>query len=210
MSPHPLAGPRPRAFIFPRAGFWRTAVMFAIAVAALCALASVVRADEDPWSAQAFFRQEAAQARQAPDAFETVGRIGRFAHHVLAPALIDGERVVREVRGAATDVVREAARCLRHGNMTGTRGPWCADFTSYVLARTGHHTVRSRLARDAVRAGRPIRGRCRARLCRCRTTPASSSASSRPAASCFSPAITATHVGLGVYSTHGARFALPA
>ena len=207
-----FSGHRPRSFLWPRAEFWRlwgAALIFAALASGL--VAGAARADEDPWSAQAFFRQMA-----APNPAETLARVGQFAHHrVLAPALIGGQAAYRDARdaiaGTASDVVREAARFVGRGNPTGT-GPrdWCADFVQFTLARSGHRTVRSRLARDAVRAGRPI------------SHPVAGAIMSMPHHTGFVVRVVGPgrvlllsgnhghRVGYGIYSTRGARFAMPA
>ncbi len=122
-------------------------------------------------------------------------------HHVMATRRHSGS--------AAASVVAEAKRWVGHRNMTGTRGPWCADFTQWVLRRTGHSTVASRLARDAVRAGRPL------------ARPAVGAIMSMPHHTGFVVGVLGKgrvlllsgnyghRVGIGVYSTRNARFAQP-
>jgi len=51
------------------------------------------------------------------------------------------------------DVVAEAARWLGSANPTGSVGPWCADFVSFVLRRVGRPPLSSRLAASAFRYG---------------------------------------------------------
>jgi hypothetical protein len=143
-------------------------------------------------------------------------RHARHARHVASVAdhvsMFARDRIddVRRAEAGATDVVREALRWVGHGNMTGRRGPWCGDFAQMVLRRSGHRTVASRLARDAVRAGSPIGG------------PAAGAIMSLPHHTGFVVRVIAPgrvllisgnhrhRVGLGVYSTRGARFARPA
>jgi hypothetical protein len=55
--------------------------------------------------------------------------------------------------GGVIDTLAEAARWLGGGNPTGTAGPWCADFVSFVLRRTGHRALPGRLALDGLAAG---------------------------------------------------------
>lgn len=50
-------------------------------------------------------------------------------------------------------IVAEALHFLGSGNVTGTRGPWCADFVSFTLKRTGHRPLASRLAESALSYG---------------------------------------------------------
>jgi uncharacterized protein (TIGR02594 family) len=58
-----------------------------------------------------------------------------------------------DVRAPPSDVLTEAARWLRAGNVTGSVGPWCADFVSFVLRRTGRPPLASRLAASALAYG---------------------------------------------------------
>jgi uncharacterized protein (TIGR02594 family) len=51
------------------------------------------------------------------------------------------------------DALAEAARWIGSGKMTGLPGPWCADFISFVLRRTGHAPLAGRMAADALRYG---------------------------------------------------------
>jgi uncharacterized protein (TIGR02594 family) len=51
------------------------------------------------------------------------------------------------------DVIAEAARWIGSGKMTGLPGPWCADFVSFVLRRTGHAPLDGRMAADALHYG---------------------------------------------------------
>jgi hypothetical protein len=110
---------------------------------------------------------------------------------------------------AGGNVLAEAKRWLGRSNMTGSRGAWCADFTQWVLKRTGHSIVHSRLARDAVRAGRPL------------AAPVPGAIMSLPHHTGFVVSVLGHgrvllvsgnyghRVGLGVYSTRHARFAEP-
>ncbi len=63
---------------------------------------------------------------------------------------------------ATADVLAEAARWIGQGNMTGKPGPWCADFVSFVLRRSGRAPLAGRMAADALRygprLGRPTAG----------------------------------------------------
>ncbi len=52
----------------------------------------------------------------------------------------------------------EAARWLGAHNPTGTVGPWCADFVSFVLRRVGLRPLAGRLAADALRYGPRLAG----------------------------------------------------
>ncbi len=54
---------------------------------------------------------------------------------------------------SAPNVLSEASRWLGSANPTGTVGPWCADFASFVLRRTGRKGLPGRMALDALRAG---------------------------------------------------------
>jgi uncharacterized protein (TIGR02594 family) len=62
-------------------------------------------------------------------------------------------RSARGVYGGGANVIAEAMRFLGAPNITGTRGPWCADYTSLVLRRTGHRPLANRLAASALRYG---------------------------------------------------------
>ncbi len=76
------------------------------------------------------------------------------------PVADDEGRAWRSARGAArgvyaggANVIAEAMRFLGAPNITGTRGPWCADYTSLILRRTGHRPLANRLAASALRYG---------------------------------------------------------
>ncbi|WP_158811380.1 hypothetical protein, partial [Beijerinckia sp. L45] len=183
--------------------FWRIWLVALVAIAAFAALALNARAAEAHIARH--HHRHAHHARHFYHARLIASVVDRVAGFARA-RVVD----VASVGGVATDVVREALRWVGHGNMTGTRGPWCQDFDTFVLRRTGHQTIASRLARDAVYAGRPISG------------PVPGAIMSMPHHTGFvvevlSPGrvlvISGNHghrVGLGVYSTRGARFALPA
>ena len=76
-----------------------------------------------------------------------------FANHAYAdpryPRSDDGGRLMR----ASLNIVAEAERYLGAGNVTGTRGPWCADYISFVLKRTGHRPLANRMAYAALSYG---------------------------------------------------------
>ena len=59
-------------------------------------------------------------------------------------------------------VLGEAMRFLGAGNVTGMRGPWCADYASMVLRRTGRRPLANRNAASALaygpRVGQPRPG----------------------------------------------------
>jgi uncharacterized protein (TIGR02594 family) len=55
--------------------------------------------------------------------------------------------------GGAPGVIAEASRFLGAGNVTGVRGPWCADYASMVLRRTGRRPLASRSAASALAYG---------------------------------------------------------
>lgn len=74
----------------------------------------------------------------------------------LASAAQRGEFVSPVYRGS--DVLAEAARWIGAGNMTGTIGPWCADFVSFVLRRSGRAPLASRLAASALSYGPHLPG----------------------------------------------------
>lgn len=65
------------------------------------------------------------------------------------PMADDGGRAWR----ASSSVVAEAMRFLGAGNITGTRGAWCADYASFVLMRSGHRPLANRMAASALAYG---------------------------------------------------------
>lgn len=65
------------------------------------------------------------------------------------PLTNDGGRAL----SLGSSIVREALHFLGSGNPTGSRGPWCADFTSLVLKRTGHRPLANRMAGSALSYG---------------------------------------------------------
>ena len=70
------------------------------------------------------------------------------------PRLADeGGRLWRWASGDGAEIVAVAERFLGAGNVTGTRGPWCADFASLVLRKTGHRPLASRMAYAALSYG---------------------------------------------------------
>lgn len=72
----------------------------------------------------------------------------------------DGGRAARWFGGAlagGSRVIAEATRFLGARNVTGTRGPWCADYASFVLKRTGHRPLASRMAASALAYGPRVR-----------------------------------------------------
>jgi uncharacterized protein (TIGR02594 family) len=58
----------------------------------------------------------------------------------------------------AGDPVVEATHWIGSGNMTGTRGPWCADAVSFWLSRTGHKPLASRVVASALGYGARLPG----------------------------------------------------
>ena len=78
-----------------------------------------------------------------------------FANHALAqpPRADDGGRLWRWAQGGGQSIVAEAERFLGAGNVTGTRGPWCADFASLVLRLTGRRPLANRTALSALAYG---------------------------------------------------------
>lgn len=47
-------------------------------------------------------------------------------------------KLLKSAERFPTDVLREAARYLGDGNITGHRGPWCRFFVNMILRNTGH------------------------------------------------------------------------
>lgn len=62
-----------------------------------------------------------------------------------------GDFAAARLRGS--DVLAEAARWIGSDNMTGAVGPWCADFVSFVLRRSGRAPLANRLAASALSYG---------------------------------------------------------
>ena len=61
----------------------------------------------------------------------------------------DGGRAAR----VGSTIVAEAMRFIGAGNVTGSRGPWCGDFASLILQRTGHRPLAGRMAASALAYG---------------------------------------------------------
>jgi uncharacterized protein (TIGR02594 family) len=57
------------------------------------------------------------------------------------------------VNATSRDALTEAARWIGAGNVTGTIGPWCADFVSFVLRRAGKPPLANRMAASALAYG---------------------------------------------------------
>jgi uncharacterized protein (TIGR02594 family) len=82
------------------------------------------------------------------------------------PAEAHGPRPPREPaierRSAAIDTIALAERWLGSANPTGTAGPWCADFISFVFRRAGIRPLSGRMAASALsygpRVAEPRRG----------------------------------------------------
>ncbi len=68
-----------------------------------------------------------------------------------APALLPLS--LEPFAASAREPLAEAARWLGSANMTGTVGPWCADFVSFVLRRVGRAPLANRLAASALAYG---------------------------------------------------------
>ncbi len=88
-------------------------------------------------------------------AAEAGGRGGLTPQDVYAPGWQDGAPAIAagQAWGGASRVVDEATRWLGQANPTGTVGPWCADFVSFVLRRVGLPPLPNRLAASAYRYG---------------------------------------------------------
>ena len=65
------------------------------------------------------------------------------------PMTTDDGRAAR----AGSGIIAEAMRFLGAGNITGARGPWCGDFASLILRRTGHRPLPGRMAASALAYG---------------------------------------------------------
>ncbi|MGA2495268.1 MAG: hypothetical protein ABSF67_20390, partial [Roseiarcus sp.] len=76
---------------------------------------------------------------------------------LYAPSWQDGAPAIvgRAAWGAGSRAVAEADRWLGSANPTGTIGPWCADFISFVFERVGMKPLPNRLAPSALRYGAP-------------------------------------------------------
>lgn len=84
-------------------------------------------------------------------AAEANGRGGLTPQDVYSPGWRDGAPAIGAGKawGGASRVVDEAARWLGQANPTGTVGPWCADFVSFVLQRVGLPPLPNRMAASA-------------------------------------------------------------
>lgn len=58
---------------------------------------------------------------------------------------------------ASSSVVADAMRFVGAGNVTGMRGPWCADYASMILRRTGHRPLAGRSVSAAFAYGPRVR-----------------------------------------------------
>ncbi len=97
----------------------------------------------------------------------------RVAFHHARPRSVF--RYARPQAVVQSGVITEASRYIGAGNVTGMRGPWCADYASMVLRHTGRRPLASRTAASALaygpRVGQPTARRPRGRrrplwLCR--------------------------------------------
>ena len=61
------------------------------------------------------------------------------------------------VTTASSSVVADAMRFVGAGNVTGMRGPWCADYASMILRRTGHRPLAGRSVSAAFAYGPRVR-----------------------------------------------------
>lgn len=78
------------------------------------------------------------------------------------PLTNDGGRVARVFSSifdgnGDSRVIAEAARYTGAANITGTKGPWCADYVSFVLRKTGHRPLANRMANAALAYGQHVR-----------------------------------------------------
>lgn len=58
---------------------------------------------------------------------------------------------------SSSSVVADALRFVGAGNVTGMRGPWCADYASMILRRTGHRPLAGRSVSAAFAYGPRVR-----------------------------------------------------
>lgn len=88
-------------------------------------------------------------------AAEASGRAGPPGPSLYAPSWQDGAPVIvgRAAWGAGSPAAAEAYRWLGSANPTGTVGPWCADFISFVFHRVGMKPLANRMAASALSYG---------------------------------------------------------
>jgi uncharacterized protein (TIGR02594 family) len=86
---------------------------------------------------------------------EGAGRGGAPAPSLYAPAWRDGAPAIvgRAAWEGGSRIVAEAQQWIGSANPTGTIGPWCADFASFVLQRVGLPPLPNRMASSALRYG---------------------------------------------------------
>ena len=58
---------------------------------------------------------------------------------------------------ASSGVIAQAMRFVGAGNVTGMRGPWCADYASMVLRMSGHRPLANRSVSSAFAYGPRVR-----------------------------------------------------
>jgi uncharacterized protein (TIGR02594 family) len=92
----------------------------------------------------------------AGDVAEAAGRAGLAAPSIYAPGWRDGAPAIasRAAWDGGSQIVAEGWRWLGQANPTGTIGPWCADFASFVLRRVGLPPLPNRMASSALGYGR--------------------------------------------------------
>lgn len=88
-------------------------------------------------------------------AAEAAGRSGLTPQEVYAPSWQAGAPAIagQAAWGAGSRAVAEAERWLGSVNPTGTIGPWCADFISFVFQRVGLKPLPNRLAASTLAYG---------------------------------------------------------
>jgi uncharacterized protein (TIGR02594 family) len=96
-----------------------------------------------------------ALAALAPRFAHAAGRGGAPAPSIYAPGWQAGAPAIGAAQawGAGSRAVAEAYRWLGSANPTGTIGPWCADFVSFVFQRVGLRGLANRTAASALNYG---------------------------------------------------------
>ncbi len=103
----------------------------------------------DPRLPQGAFSRLGFLAAFAAILFFFAGRAHAGGRGWQEPAMV--EFASPAARGSSA--LAEATRWIGSGKMTELPGPWCADFVSFVLRRTGHAPLAGRMAADALLYG---------------------------------------------------------
>ena len=91
---------------------------------------------------------------------QPLGLRRRFASaHRRLVAFVAARPTLRSAQasGIGSSVIADALRFIGAGNVTGTRGPWCADYASMILRQTGHRPLAGRSVSAAFAYGPRVR-----------------------------------------------------